>query len=48
MTPAGSVLLGDTTYLAGVVTPTAIVGAICGAALSPTPSTTDPDRPNRR
>ena len=45
--PAGSVLLGDTAYLAGVVTPTAIVGAVCGAALSPTPSTSDPDRPTR-
>ncbi|MFC6952646.1 hypothetical protein [Halorubellus litoreus] len=48
LAPPGSVLLGDTTYLAGVVTPAAIVGAICGAALSPTPSTTDPDRRSRR
>jgi len=48
LAPPGSVLLGDTTYLLAVVTPAAIVGSTCGAALSPTPSTADPDRPNRR
>jgi hypothetical protein len=48
LAPAGSVLLGDTTYLLAVVTPAAIVGSTCGAALSPTPSTADPDRPSRR
>ncbi|WP_323677761.1 hypothetical protein [Halorubellus sp. PRR65] len=48
LAPAGSVLLGDTTYLAGVVTPVAIVACTGGAALSPTPSTSDPDRRSRR
>jgi hypothetical protein len=48
LAPTGSVLLGDTTFLLAVVTPAAIVGSTCGAACSPTPSTADPDRPNRR
>lgn len=35
---ADAVLLGDTTFLVGVVTPLAVVGATAGSALAPAPA----------